>query len=300
MSKVEPKFSELVGDLGEPITSIESYQNPVFGFLNVLVINNGMSQWFIAKEVVSSLGYNTVRVDRIIKKYIQPSEIRILKTANMPNKSGLIKVTNKGLYIISENGVFQLVLNSPLKNAIEYKVWVANIIKQIHHTGVYKCEIEEANKHLNDLFKTSTLPQFDLSPYQQGAYVDVVSLNQFGEIEVEQNYKLRVINAAFFLLFRQTYSCLDPQSSITGKIEPFDIAFKFGGGEAVNIVLSNIQFILNQLTAGASLLDLETWIYFYYPGNYTPRYNIPNGTEIQKLQENNNKKIKEIDAEVVQ
>lgn len=296
---LKPKFSEIVGDLGEPVTSIETYQNPLFGFLNVLVINNGRSQWFIAKEVAYSLGYNTDRVDRLLKRYVQPSEIRVLKTANMPNIN-IYKISKRGLYIISEKGIFQLVLNSTLPNAIEYKIWVSEVIQTIHHTGYYKCEIDEANKQLENLFKTSTLPQFDLSPYQQGAYVDVISFNEFGSEEIDKDYKLRIINLGFFMLFRQTYIALDPQYNITHKAEPFDIAFKFGGSQATSAILTNIQFILSQLSCGASLIDLESWIYFYYPSNYTPKYNIPNGSEIQKIISNNEKQTKIIDAEVIE
>ena len=259
---LKPKFSEIVGDLGEPVTSIETYQNPLFGFLNVLVINNGRSQWFIAKEVAYSLGYNTDRVDRLLKRYVQPSEIRVLKTANMPNIN-IYKISKRGLYIISEKGIFQLVLNSTLPNAIEYKMWV-------------------------------------LSPYQQGAYVDVISFNEFGSEEIDKDYKLRIINLGFFMLFRQTYIALDPQYNITHKAEPFDIAFKFGESQATSAILTNIQFILSQLSCGASLVDLESWIYFYYPSNYTPKYNIPNGTEIQKMISNNEKQTKIIDAEVIE
>lgn len=290
------KFSDTVGDLEDKIDSIETYQSPVFGFLNVLIINRTQTQWFIAKEVANSLGYNTDRVDRIIKRYVQPSEIRILKTANMPNLNSVTSVSKRGKYILTENGVFQLVLNSPLKNAIEYKIWVSEIIKQVHHTGIYKCEINEANTKLNDLFKTSTIPRFDISPYQQGAYIDVVSLNPYGEQEIDNNYKLRIINLAFFLVFHQTYSNLDPQSIYTGDIKPFDIAYKFGGSELVSILINNIQFILGQLTCNCSLVGLENWVYGFYPIDYTPKYNINNGEEIQKLLANNNtiKEIKDI------
>lgn len=290
------KFSDIVGDLEDKIDYIETYQSPVFGFLNVLIINRTQTQWFIAKEVINSLGYNTDRVDRIIKRYVQPSEIRILKTANMPNLNSVTSVSKRGKYILTENGVFQLVLNSPLKNAIEYKVWVSEIVKQVHHTGIYKCEINEANNKLNDLFKTSTIPRFDISPYQQGAYIDVVSLNPYGEQEIDDNYKLRVINLAFFLVFHQTYSNLDPQSIYTGDIRPFDIAYKFGGSELVSILINNIQFILGQLTCNCSLVGLENWIYGFYPIDYTPKYNINNEEEIQKLLSNNNtiKEIKDI------
>ena len=290
------KFSDIVGDLEDKIDSIETYQSPVFGFLNVLIINRTKTQWFIAKEVANSLGYNTDRVDRIIKRYVQPSEIRILKTANMPNLNSVTSVSKRGKYILTENGVFQLVLNSPLKNTIEYKVWVSEIVKQVHHTGIYKCEINEANTKLNDLFKTSTIPRFDISPYQQGAYIDVVSLNPYGEQEIDNNYKLRIINLAFFLVFHQTYSNLDPQSIYTGDIKPFDIAYKFGGSELVSILINNIQFILGQLTCNCSLVGLENWIYCFYPIDYTPKYNINNGEEIQKLLANNNtiKEIKDI------
>ena len=290
------KFSDIVGDLEDKIDSIETYQSPVFGFLNVLIINRTQTQWFIAKEVANSLGYNTDRVDRIIKRYVQPSEIRILKTANMPNLNSVTSVSKRGKYILTENGVFQLVLNSPLKNAIEYKVWVSEIVKQVHHTGIYKCEINEANTKLNDLFKTSTIPKFDISPYQQGAYIDVVSLNPYGEQEIDDNYKLRIINLAFFLVFHQTYSNLDPQSIYTRDIRPFDIAYKFGGSGLVSILINNMQFILNQLTCNCSLLGLENWIYGFYPIDYTPKYNINNGEEIQKLLANNNtiKEVKDI------
>lgn len=290
------KFSDIVGDLEDKIDSIETYQSPVFGFLNVLIINRTQTQWFIAKEVANSLGYNTDRVDRIIKRYVQPSEIRILKTANMPNLNSVTSVSKRGKYILTENGVFQLVLNSPLKNAIEYKVWVSEIVKQVHHTGIYKCEINEANTKLNDLFKTSTIPKFDISPYQQGAYIDVVSLNPYGEQEIDDNYKLRIINLAFFLVFHQTYSNLDPQSIYTRDIRPFDIAYKFGGSGLVSILINNMQFILNQLTCNCSLLGLENWIYGFYPINYTPKYNINNGEEIQKLLSNNNtiREVKDI------
>lgn len=98
---------------------------------------------------------------------------------------------------------------------------------------------------------------------------------------------------AYFLIFHQTYSNLDYQSIYTGDIRPFEIAYRFGGSQLVNIISTNIQFILNLLSCNGSLVDLEQWIYNFYPMNYTPKYNIYNGSEIQKMQANNNQ-IKEI------
>lgn len=294
---IPEEFKKAVQEFGDPITSIECHQNKMFGCLNVLVVNNGKTEWFIAKEVMRSIGYKTDRIGIVLSRTVRPSEIRkITSTYNCTLKLPY-KITSRGLYLISELGINDLVLNSNVHSAIEYKLWVSEIVKQIHHTGEYRCEISEANKQLEKLFGNCDIPHFDISPYQQGAYIDVVSFDQYGEQEIDNNYKLRIINLAYFLVFHQTYSNLDPQSIYTGDIRTFEIAHKFGGPKLVNIISANIQFILNLLSCNGSLLDLENWIYGFYPINYTPKYNIFNGSEIQKMQENNvnnAKQIKEI------
>ena len=287
-----------VQDLGVMITSIECHRNRMFGFLNVLIVDNGKTEWFIAKEVLRSIGYRTTTsMGRLLSRLVRPSEIRILRSSRDNCHVKIpYKVSSNGLYLLSELGVYDLVLNSNIPNAMEYKLWVAGIVRQIHHTGEYRCEIETANQKLENLFGTCNIPKFDISPYQQGAYIDVVSINPYGEQEIDNNYKLRIINLAFFLVFHQTYSNLDPQSIYTRDIRPFDIAYKFGGSKLVSILISNIQFILNQLTCNCSLLGLENWIYGFYPIDYTPKYNINNGEEIQKLLANNNtiREVKDI------
>ena len=296
-------FSELVEDFGEPITSIELHTNRMFGNLHVLVVNNGKTEWFIAKEVMRSIGYKTVgAMGRLLSRVVRPSEIRIIRSSyDVCHMKLPYKVSSKGLYLLSELGVYDLILNSNIPNAIEYKLWVAGIVKEIHHNGIYRCEINEANKQLENIIGTCNIPRFDLSPYQQNSYIDVISIDPYGNQEIDKDYKLRIINLSFFLTFYQTYSNLDPQSSYTGDMRPFDIAYKFGGSQLVNIIISNIQFVMNQLTCGCSLLLLENWIYGFYPIGYTPKYNIQNGTEIQKMISNNDEKqTRIIDAEILE
>lgn len=98
---------------------------------------NGELEWcFLGKEVVGVLGYELGKnsYTKYTKRFCDEDEIIKVKSKDLidklnNSKMDLFEINRKGEELVTELGVYSLVLDSPLPEAKEFKKWVKNLIK---------------------------------------------------------------------------------------------------------------------------------------------------------------------------
>lgn len=112
------------------MSELQVFNNAEFGSVRSLMVNG--KPYFVAKEVAEILGYGNTRdaiathVDEEDRVVIQKSEIATLE------------ITNRGLTVINESGLYSLILSSKLPAAKRFKRWVTSeVLPAIRKHGVF-------------------------------------------------------------------------------------------------------------------------------------------------------------------
>ena len=134
------------------MANIKLFENASFG--SVRVVMRGNDPWFVAKDVCDCLALSDVSVSLSSldddEKYVllgeQFSETQslydtsntcIAPTVGLPDLPELAN-NPKGLYVISESGLYSLVMRSRKPEAKEFKRWVTHeVLPSIRKTGMY-------------------------------------------------------------------------------------------------------------------------------------------------------------------
>lgn len=112
------------------MNEMQVFNNAEFGEIRTVMIDG--EPWFIGKDVAKALGYENARdalarhIDDEDKRVIQRSEITTLN------------ISNRGMTIINESGLYSLIFGSKLDSAKRFKRWVTSeILPSIRQTGTY-------------------------------------------------------------------------------------------------------------------------------------------------------------------
>ena len=100
---------------------------------------NGEIEWcFFGKEVVQVLGYDVSKnsYTKYVKRFCDQDEtikVKFKELQDYPNKSNLdlLEISKKGEILLLETGVYELILNSNLSQAKEFKKFVKQLLKQL-------------------------------------------------------------------------------------------------------------------------------------------------------------------------
>ena len=107
-------------------TNIQIFTSEVFGEIRTCQVNNQIM--FVGKDVATALGYT------------DPQKALKMHVDNDDKLTRQIVVSGQGrrTYIISESGLYSLILSSKLPQAKAFKRWVtAEVLPQIRQTGGY-------------------------------------------------------------------------------------------------------------------------------------------------------------------
>lgn len=105
---------------------IEIFKNEQFGEIRTVVIDN--EPWFVGKDVATALGYKDT--SDALKRHVDEDD----KLTRCFTDSG----QEREMYIISESGLYSLVLSSKLESAKQFKKWVTSeVLPTIRKTGGY-------------------------------------------------------------------------------------------------------------------------------------------------------------------
>lgn len=112
------------------MNEMQVFNNAEFGEIRTVMIDG--EPWFVGKDVAKALGYENARdslarhIDEEDKRVIQRSEITTLN------------ISNRGMTIINESGLYSLIFGSKLENAKKFKRWVTSeVLPSIRRIGAY-------------------------------------------------------------------------------------------------------------------------------------------------------------------
>ncbi|MFR7477629.1 MAG: BRO family protein [Acutalibacteraceae bacterium] len=115
------------------MNELKIFENPAFG--QVRTVEREGEPWFVGKDVAQALGYkDTINA---LKSHVDPED-----------KQGGWQITTPGgtqeMTIITESGLYSLVLSSKLPTAKAFKRWITSeVIPSIRKTGGYLMEQEQ-------------------------------------------------------------------------------------------------------------------------------------------------------------
>ena len=115
---------------------MQIFKNEEFGQVRVVMV--GSEPYFVGKDVAEVLGYK--RTTKAIQDHVDEEDKILLDKTQSQNGIQLdYKILGqRGGYIISESGLFGLILNSEIPSAKKFKRWVtSDVLPTIRKTGGY-------------------------------------------------------------------------------------------------------------------------------------------------------------------
>lgn len=112
------------------MTDLKIFENPTFG--QVRIVEREGEPWFVGKDVATALGY--ANPSKAILDHVDDEDkaFQMLEVADSQN-GNLVKTA-----IITESGLYSLVLSSKLPTAKAFKRWITSeVIPSIRKTGGY-------------------------------------------------------------------------------------------------------------------------------------------------------------------
>lgn len=117
---------------------LQIFKNEEFGEIRVIEIDNEI--WFVGKDVVSDLSYEinkTTSYTKYINQYCNQEDIKKVNNSTA-ELFGIEDAGRKGELLINEYALYDLVFESPLPQAKEFKKWVTHeVLSSIRKHGVY-------------------------------------------------------------------------------------------------------------------------------------------------------------------
>jgi len=124
-------------------------ENKLYSFNNIKlsIIGTFEEPWFVGEEICTLLGYSNVR--NALHTHIRDSEKISVKALRekiqefrVPDSSTLqiLKKLNWQKVLISEFGLYELIFNSHMPIAREFKDWVKSVLKEIRLKGKYELQ----------------------------------------------------------------------------------------------------------------------------------------------------------------
>ena len=106
---------------------IQIFENKNFGKVRVIEIDG--TPWFIGRDVTSVLGYENGSRD--LNRHVDEEDRLIYR-------NGTLGISNRGITVINESGLYSLILSSKLPSAKSFKRWVTSeVLPSIRKHGAY-------------------------------------------------------------------------------------------------------------------------------------------------------------------
>ncbi|MCM1440682.1 MAG: phage antirepressor KilAC domain-containing protein, partial [Roseburia sp.] len=109
---------------------IEVFNHPEFGDVRTLLIEG--EPWFVGKDVAEILQYRNTK-DAILA-HVREEDKRILQRSEITT----FDIPTRGLTIINESGLYDLIISSKLPSARKFRHWVTSeVLPSIRKHGAY-------------------------------------------------------------------------------------------------------------------------------------------------------------------
>ncbi len=137
----------------EDETKLYSFNN-----IQLSIIGSYEEPWFVGKEIATLLGYKDTKqamqmhIDDSEKKTAKALRENIQKNSDVGSTSqSILQKMNWQTVLISEFGLYELIFNSHMPIAKDFKNWVKVVLRELRLNGKYKIEkeLQEAKIEMN-------------------------------------------------------------------------------------------------------------------------------------------------------
>ena len=168
-----------------------------FGDARFVVINDGI--WFFGEDIVKKLGYNleTDTYINYIKRFVKDKYTMKIGSEEQL-REGIFnhKELEQGAYLINQNGLIKLIMNSQMKEAKKLQDWVIEeVIPSVLETGKYETPKKEQKQQLNTLQQYAMIFFSDDSLADKAVAIQQVEVSQHEERE--QKAKEDIFNLVY-------------------------------------------------------------------------------------------------------
>lgn len=129
---------DCINEMNNLVQNLEVFENEEFGPVRATTINN--EPWFVGKDVVKELGYEiskSMSYTYYIKRYCSEDDIKKVNNCDA-QLFGIKDAGRKGELLINEYALYDLVLDSPLPSAKQFRKWITHeVLPSIRKTGGY-------------------------------------------------------------------------------------------------------------------------------------------------------------------
>ena len=135
----------------ENVNQIQLFTNSVFGEVRAIKIKDKV--WFVGRDAVKSLGYETTTTSYTyyINKFVKEKYKMKMNNCDL-QLYGMSNAGRKGEILINQYGIIQLVMNSSMEEAEQFQDWILEeVIPSILATGEYKHNKKEEKQKFNPL-----------------------------------------------------------------------------------------------------------------------------------------------------
>lgn len=264
--------------------------------------NRSRDAWFIANELAEVLQYSSLksilsRIDQKHKLILKKSDI--LYSSNLePFKLIYTSIeevcsliaSNRGILLIDSAAANQIIYRSYKEETRPYKQWLEETVVPSLFTD-YEYTDKDTAKHAIDgmfnnlLYSHNTNPSIGEDKVLYKATLNVndyeyARVNGFFSIGEDPIIRGRILNIAFLECFSLSIYNTDPAMNILQ--DPFSIAYRIGGEQAVSYLHSKIVSIVMDLRYGVLLEQLEQIAWYRYNNKIKSHYSVPDGKSFQE------------------
>lgn len=261
--------------------------------------------WFIAKEIEFILQYKDIKsVDRlgsdhkiILKKQdiLKNVNMTLLENTTIEEVLNLI-TSNRGITLIDSSSVNSIISKSYKKEVEPYKQWLSQtVIPSLYTTGEYR-DVNTSRDIIDGMFNNLLYSNsIDTSTGEDNVLCkeslkvqdyEYARVNGFFSIGKDPIVRGRILNMAFLECFSLSVYNVDPAMNILQ--DPFSIAYRIGGPNAVQLLHSKIVSIMMELRFGVPLEELEKVSWFRYNNKIRSNYWVPYGKAFQEYLKSQN------------
>ncbi len=128
---------------------VTTFNHEMFGELRTVIMPDGQIG-FVGKDVARALGYNNA--SKAIMAHVEDEDKMLMQLPTDSQIGNLLRSVKTA--VISESGLYSLILSSKKEEAKMFKRWVTSVVLvQIRQTGSYSAEEGQENETITTLRK---------------------------------------------------------------------------------------------------------------------------------------------------
>lgn len=220
-------------------TNIEIFNNEEFGEVRAIVIDG--EPWFVGRDVATALGFSNPK-DALIN-HVDADDKRVIQRS----PEATFEIPNRGLTIVSESGLYSLILSCQLPKGKRFKKWITSeVLPSLRKNGIYITDpmvkkIAENPEYINSLWDTLYEQEDKIKLQSQAIEVrDAIISTQEEVIDVQDN----IMNDQERIIYMQRVG-LEEKDEIIGdmswKAEYYDKHVEASDGVPIRVLAKQLE-----------------------------------------------------------